>query len=336
MPIDDEDRPWSRPLGETRQWFMPTRMPCGRLAQTVRRALCLAAAGRASFTLELPSSAAAQQCVQPTALSGRFCICYNAHSHLLPTVTLAGRRLTQAVGPPYQTWCQHYSHKPDDRAMVVVYTCDICTYEVAIGPLHYHVLESGFSGELLLMCRSCGTPHQIVYALRPEDIAMMRDSTRRWNVSLLTSGKNHIGIMQIIRRVQGVSLKEARERIASIPMVIAADLHWDEAQVLHQQLTALGAVLKIEEQVEASEDFFIPQQQDQFFFQEMSTSKDAQWKPAVITGERAGITQEFQLSQQHCAVCMSLGNLVSDLPDITNVCPKCRQTSLRKTVAWVT
>lgn len=66
-----------------------------------------------------------------------------------------------------------------------------------------------------------------------------------FNVQLKEIGPNKIPVIKEVRAISGLGLKEAKEKVESVPTVIQEGVNKEDAEKFKTQLEAVGAVVEI-------------------------------------------------------------------------------------------
>jgi len=66
-----------------------------------------------------------------------------------------------------------------------------------------------------------------------------------FNVQLKEIGPNKIPVIKEVRAISGLGLKEAKEKVESVPTVIQEGVNKEDAEKFKAQLEAVGAVVEI-------------------------------------------------------------------------------------------
>jgi len=90
-------------------------------------------------------------------------VCHRLHADVYSAVDRTFTTQTSIV--VLLVACKSFYHS-QTIPMPTDYACKTCDLRFSVGWFHYHLFETGYGSETLLVCTACGTQHSIQIALR--------------------------------------------------------------------------------------------------------------------------------------------------------------------------
>ena len=207
------------------------------------------------------------------------------------------------------------------------YKCHQCALHFSVGRYHYHRIDSGFGGRVLLACEACGTQHAIERALPdrgPEFYAV-----HSLIVESLPASATQKVLQWLRRERRALKLDEAMAVVRQPPFTLIAATWEERALKIRKELEPLGVVVRCEFVEDRKNPNFGPLQHDRVLYHSMPRRGDQQpeW---LVAGQAAG---DFEsLPCQHCG---AVGTLLEDFLSESS-CPSCRGGQLQAESSWIT
>lgn len=216
------------------------------------------------------------------------------------------------------------------------YRCKGCGLRFSVGWYHLDP-SSGFSSSILAVCRQCCAQHRIDQAM---DLRAAATARSFFDVTIdEVPAPARTAVMANLRARLGLTPHEAKRLVDQPPVILGRDLPERAALELRASYASLGAIVGLTNP--RSEPIRpIPQEQDRLLLAAMAPvgvdqEADVVWESLAIQGARAGVTGVFNLAEQPCARCATIGTLTTDPAQVPHSCSRCR-SSIEETGGWVT
>lgn len=212
--------------------------------------------------------------------------------------------------------------------MVTDYGCPGCNLRLSTGRYHYHRIETGYGGRVLLACSACGTQHALELALPnrgPEFYLVQR---------LVVESVPDVAmsrVVQLLRKDQKQVMALASAlQIARSPPFTLFESTWEErATKVQGELQSLGVRLRCETVEQRRNPTFGPLQQDRLLCH--AAPRYGEERPEWLVSDQP--VSEIALLQ--CHHCSAPGAVVKDFME-PQQCPACRSANLVIESTWMT
>jgi hypothetical protein len=211
--------------------------------------------------------------------------------------------------------------------MPVDFKCSSCQCRFSLGGYHYHDFSSGYAGQTLAVCRSCGTPHGLEWALHDRGPAFY--PLLRVTVTAI-SNEARSPMALWLRKDRSISLSDALNLVRGVPFIAIDEAHRHQADAVAKELEALGAIVAVEQVGEEPNPVHGPIQDDRLRFVPTGPSTEEHPSRELWPGS---ISREA--SEIACAKCHEIGTLIRS-PEELNGCPACKADTLVETGGWIT
>lgn len=220
--------------------------------------------------------------------------------------------------------------------MPAVFHCKACDLKITLGPFHGGALMAEYAGGIFVACGSCGTQFLVQVASRdrgPEYFEFVD--------AVLTGmcDSKRVTVMHRLRADLGLSISDTAEMLKHLPTVMFRKLPLQHARARQSLYAAAGALLTLKNAQREPNQEFGPIALDRFFRRVgpvSSGDEQEDWIEVPFTRREDSPGGEFDLLQQTCSECKSIGSFLSDMQAPPAVCPRCKKPELEYASGWVT
>lgn len=124
------------------------------------------------------------------------------------------------------------------------FRCNQCELRFSLGPFHYHQVNTGYGGMLLLVCTSCGTQHGLESALRDRGPEFYE--IQKVVVEHVPSPVPPILVKWVRSKKPHFSLADALACARCPPFVLEERMYAEPAARVRDELAALSVVARVE------------------------------------------------------------------------------------------